>query len=79
MSEITANIPGVTELTYEPVSVLTDGGPWAQHNFPCPVCKKAFAVMELDGWIFNPCRNCESNWKLIDLRKLPFWKRWLLK
>ena len=70
------NIPGVSKITSDPITVTTDGGPWAEHNFPCPVCKKEIAVMELDGWRFGPCRSCENDgWVL---HKPTGWKRFFI-
>lgn len=59
--------------------VFTDGGPWATHNFPCPVCWEHKAMLNLAGWVAEPCRGCtEEGWAL-SYRKLhdPWWKRWL--
>lgn len=65
MMQIKHEIPGTTYLTEAPVSVTTDGGPWATHNMPCPVCHTARAMMNLDGWIFQPCDECsEAGWEL---------------
>ncbi len=65
MSELKYNIPGTSFLTEYRVSVATDGGTWADHNFPCPVCHVNFAILNLDGWIFNPCKTCsEKGWRL---------------
>lgn len=62
------NIPGVTYLTDNPVTVSTDGGPWAEHTMPCAVCHRNRAIMQLDGWHFHPCDNCKSNgWRLMKL------------
>jgi hypothetical protein len=45
--------------------VYTDGGPWAQHNFPCPVCRGRRAVLDLSQGVFAPCWECQrSGWRL---------------
>jgi hypothetical protein len=52
--------PGLAE-----VRAVTDWGPWAQHNFPCPVCKQRAALVDLDGWVFQPCHPCQQlGWEL---------------
>lgn len=80
MSVLQVNIPGITRITDQPVVVSTDGGPWAQHNFPCPVCKEANAMMDLGGWIFEPCTKChERGWQLMFKPALPFWLRFLMR
>jgi len=44
--------------------IVTDGGPWANHNMPCAVCGKAHAVLDLSTAIFHPCRFCAKEWVL---------------
>jgi hypothetical protein len=71
-------IPGITQIS-PAIAVKTDGGPWAEHNFPCPVCKVRTAIMSLDGWFFRPCWECtDEGWALIHKAALPWWKRMLL-
>lgn len=67
-TKIKYNIPGETQLTHSPITVYTDGGPWAHHNFPCPICHECVAVLELDGWVFQPCRGCQADGWIIEKR-----------
>lgn len=53
-------IPGTTVIRATGIAVKTDGGPWAEHNFPCPICHKESAVLQLDGWVFQPCWDCSG-------------------
>jgi len=49
--------------------VVTDGGPWAQHNMPCAVCRSSLAVLNLDSGVFEPCGNCQQDrWRLVIVR-----------
>lgn len=53
------------------------GAPFAEHNMPCPVCRKQPAVIFLNMGTFHPCRKCESaGWVTV---KATGWKRWLLR
>lgn len=55
------------------VTVVTDGGPWAKHNMPCPVCAINVAIMNLNEGIFEPCWMCtRDGWQL---RKKRWWNR----
>ncbi len=55
---------------------VTDGGPWAQHNFPCPVCKERPARVDIAGWVFGPCSECRiAGWELGWAKPRPR-KRW---
>jgi hypothetical protein len=54
------------------IQAVTDWGPWAQHNFPCPVCKRWPARVDIGGWVFGPCGMCQAEgW---ELRRRP--RRW---
>jgi hypothetical protein len=57
-------------------TIVTDGGPWADHNMPCAVCHVNHAVLNLDGYAFEPCWTCQiKGWKLtLDVKK--WWKLW---
>lgn len=59
------------------IRAVTDWGPWAQHNFPCPVCKERVARVELSGWVFGPCWECATaGWKLeLRPRRTRWWER----
>ena len=51
------------------------GAPVAEHNMPCPVCRKNPAVLLLNDGTFNPCHECsEKGWVTV---KMPKWLRWL--
>ena len=42
------------------------GAPIAEHNFPCPVCRSAKAVLDLNTGIFHPCWDCrKKGWDLV--------------
>ena len=48
---------------HKPV-ILTDGGPWAEHDHACSVCHVEKAVLRLDGYTFLPCWKCqEMGWQ----------------
>ena len=52
------------------IKVLTDGGPWAQHNMPCAKCGKNKAIMQLWDGTFQPCRSCQrEGWKTVKIPK----------
>lgn len=55
------------------VTVITDGGPWATHNMPCPVCNEHKAVANIDGYVFGPCYQCsQEGWRL---KKKRWWQK----
>lgn len=57
-------------------TVITDGGPWAEHNMPCPVCLKKSAVLNIGTGVYQPCWDCQKR-GVITLQ-LPKWlRRWL--
>lgn len=46
------------------IVVDTDGGPWADHNMPCAVCRQRAAVLNLNTGRFQPCWGCqEDGWE----------------
>lgn len=54
---------------HKPV-INTDGGPWADHDHACSVCRENKAILILDGWIFQPCGICQMDgWKLVKKRR----------
>ena len=71
------------DLTCYPMGTLTvnwasDGGPWATHNMPCPVCMDNPAVIVFVGEsYFEPCHSCNKKGFRIT-RKPTFleWFRW---
>lgn len=47
------------------IEICTDGGPWAKHNYPCSVCGKYHAVLDLNTGVFQPCWACQTlGWKI---------------
>ena len=47
------------------------GAPVAEHNMPCPICRKKPAVLYLNKGQFHPCRKCESEgWRTYKVRGL---------
>lgn len=54
-------------------TIVTDGGPWAAHNMPCPVCYERKAVLWLHDGAFHPCDHCTADgWVLKKKRR---WRR----
>lgn len=54
------------------ITLVSDGGPWAVHNMPCPVCLNRKAVVDLSLGGFGPCWPCrELGWDLV--RRRPRW------
>jgi len=51
-------------LTTFKIKIITDGGPWAQHNMPCAICHLKHAVYELENGHFHPCWDCQKEWNL---------------
>ena len=63
---------------HEP-TIITDGGPWAEHDMACGVCRKKPAVMNLNGWTFSPCWSCQrAGWNLYKW-KGPKWMQKIAK
>lgn len=57
--------------------IVTDGGPWAQHDQACAVYQDQKAVINLNRGIFEPSWAAQSDgWMLV---KPPRWLRWLAK
>jgi hypothetical protein len=53
--------------------VVTDGGPWATHDYACMVCRREKAVIDLGTGIFGPCWQCQSEgWRIAKRRR---WRR----
>ena len=54
---------------HEPL-VVTDGGPWAEHDYACPTCQVRKAVLFLNTGQFHPCDQCRSEgWELRKRRR----------
>lgn len=64
------------------IVIATDGGPWAKHNYPCPVCWTKPAILDMNIGIFQPCGVCQQHgWQLVKWKKTR-WARftsWLRK
>lgn len=55
--------------------VVTDGGPWAEHDQACAVCRQRKAVLDLHTGIFEPCWDCQRiGWRL--MIPTPMGRRW---
>ena len=53
------------------IKIVTDGGPWAQHNYPCPVCRVKPAVINVGTGRFNACWSCQDKgWQVCRPKKL---------
>ena len=51
-------------------TVITDGGPWAEHDMPCAVCRVRPAVLNLNVGMFEPCWTCqEQGFRLVYKRR----------
>lgn len=49
--------------------IVTDGGPWAEHDYACPVCRTRHAVLDLSTGIFQPCWTCQTaGWRTTQRR-----------
>lgn len=54
---------------HEPV-IVTDGGPWAEHDMACAVCHENKAVLFLNTGVFWPCDRCRARgWALIRTKR----------
>lgn len=60
---------------HEPV-IVTDGGPWAEHDMACAVCHQRKAVLELHSGNFQPCWSCQSQGWMITRRRRRWWTDW---
>lgn len=48
------------------IKIETDGGPWARHNYPCPVHGDEPAVLNLDDGVFHPSWKAQdAGWMLV--------------
>jgi hypothetical protein len=41
-------------------NIITDGGPWAEHDMACSVCHRNKAVLQLNTYRFLPCWKCQE-------------------
>jgi hypothetical protein len=42
------------------IEIVTDGGPWAEHNMPCPICWEKSAVLNMSTNRFDACWDCQK-------------------
>lgn len=52
-------------------NVITDGGPWAEHDQACAVCSERGAVLNLNLGVYEPCGECQARGWRLDRRKRP--------
>jgi hypothetical protein len=49
---------------HEPV-IVSDGGPWAEHDMACAVCHEETAVLDIGTGVFHPCWRCaRQGWEI---------------
>lgn len=61
---------------YDPI-IHTDGGPWAEHDMPCPVFVGESAVLNLASGRFQTSHHArECGWRII---RAPKWVWFILK
>lgn len=57
------------------ITLVSDGGPWAVHDMPCPVCLDRKAIVDLSGGGFGPCaEDAARGWRLVQ-RKPRWWRK----
>ena len=62
---------------HEP-QIFTDGGPWATHDYACPVFKNQHAVLDMNKGIFTPSWAAQKEgWKLVHAKT--GFQRWILR
>ncbi len=62
---------------HEP-QIVTDGGPWAEHDYACPVYADQHAVLVLDDGVFRPSGAAQRDgWRLVQARSK--FHHWLLR
>lgn len=54
--------------------IITDGGPWAEHDMACAVCHTSKAVIDVGTGVFQPCWECQNTGY-----RLVYKKRWWTK
>lgn len=62
---------GTGEVEMHTPVVVTDGGPWALHDYACPTCQERKAVLNLNTGRFHPCWPCQDEgWTTVKAPKL---------
>lgn len=66
--KLSAAMPFATQI------IVTDGGPWAEHNVVCQICGDRGAVLDLHRGVFRPCDLCtKEGWRLTKAKVKNFW------
>lgn len=60
------------------IEFISDGGPWCEHNMPCPIYGDQHAVYDMNTGIFLPCREAQRNGYVIAKADTRF-GRWVLR
>jgi len=48
------------------INIVTDGGPWVEHDYPCPVYSNLNGVYDMDKGIFKPSWVAQKRgWNLV--------------
>jgi hypothetical protein len=61
------------------VTVEEDGSMFGyEHTFPCPVCRKRYAILNGSDGVFEPCWDCQTKgWHLVKMEyRRWWWQRW---
>lgn len=60
------------------IKIESDGGPWVNHNYPCPVIRDSHAVFNLNTGVFEPSWGAQrAGWHIVHADT---WiKKWVLK
>lgn len=62
---------------HEP-KILTDGGPWAMHDYACPILRDRHAVLRMNDGIFTPSWDAQKlGWRTV--RAQTPLQRWILR
>lgn len=56
-------------------TVITDGGPWAEHDQACAVCSTNAAVIDLNVGMYQPCWSCQGQGFALMFRRSR-WRAW---
>jgi hypothetical protein len=70
----TSEAPGA--ITTRMPQVVTDGGPWANHDQACAVCSVRPAVLQLWDGVYQTCWRCQGEgWVFLKRRRWRVWRR----